>query len=179
MASTALSAWNARRGWRCTVIDMRKIKELYVKHKDFIMEVIHFGIVGVINTLMGWVIMAVLYNLIHLSYYLSSGISYFIGSVFSYHANAKVTFKVENRDKWLPWRFAVNIIVCYLIAFNVARPLVRNVLASQSAAIVDNVAMVLGMGFFVVMNFFGQKLFVFRKRDADASTEKHGDEQGS
>lgn len=143
---------------------MKKIKELYEQYKDFIMEVIHFGMVGVVNTLLGWVIMAVLYNLIHLNYYLSSGISYFIGSVFSYHANGKLTFKVENKDKWLPWRFAVNIIVCYLVAFNVARPLVRYLLSSQSTVIVDNVAMVLGMCIFIVMNFFGQKLFVFRKR---------------
>lgn len=142
---------------------MEKIKALYEKHKAFIMEVIHFGIVGVINTLMGWGIMAVLYNLIHLNYWLSSGISYFIGSVFSYQANSRVTFKVEERDKGLPWRFAVNIIVCYLIAFSVAQPLVKYVLSSQPVIIVDNVAMVVGMCFFIVMNFFGQKLFVFRK----------------
>ncbi len=144
---------------------MKKIKELYEKNKEFIMEVIHFGMVGVINTLMGWVIMAVLYNLIHMNYWLSSGISYFIGSVFSYHANGKLTFKVEDedRDKALPWRFAINIIVCYLVAFSVAQPFVEKVLASQPAVIVDNVAMVLGMCIFIVMNFFGQKLFVFRK----------------
>lgn len=143
------------------------MKDFYLKNRDFIMEVIHFGMVGVINTLMGWVIMAVLYNLIHLNYWLSSGISYFIGSVFSYHANAKLTFKVENKDKWLPWRFAVNIIVCYLVAFSVAQPLVRKVLVSQPQVIVDNVAMFLGMCMFIVLNFFGQKLFVFRK------TKKH------
>lgn len=142
------------------------MKALFLKYKDFIMEVIHFGMVGVINTLMGWIIMAVLYNLIHMNYWLSSGISYFIGSVFSYHANSKLTFKVENKDKGLPWRFAVNIIVCYLIAFGVAQPLVESVLASQPKVIVDNVAMVLGMGFFIVMNFFGQKLFVFKKIQA-------------
>lgn len=145
---------------------MTKIKELYDKYKDFIMEVIHFGIVGVINTLMGWGIMAVLYNLIHLNYWLSSGISYFIGSVFSYHANAKLTFKVEERDKWLPVRFAINIAVCYLIAFSVAQPFVKSLLTSSSEALVDNVAMIVGMGLFVVMNFFGQKLFVFRKRNS-------------
>lgn len=143
---------------------MKKIKELYVQHKDFIMEVIHFGMVGVMNTLLGWGIMAVLYNLVHLNYYLSSGISYFIGSVFSYHANGKLTFKVENKDKWLPWRFALNIIVCYAVAFGVARPLVRYLLASQPLVIVDNVAMIVGMGIFIFMNFFGQKLFVFRKK---------------
>lgn len=142
---------------------MGKIKELYAEHKNFVMEVIHFGMVGVINTVMGWVIMALLYNLIHMNYWLSSGISYFIGSVFSYHANSKVTFKVENKDKWLPWRFAVNIIVCYLIAFGIAKPLVKYVLASQPVVVIDNVAMVFGMCLFIVMNFFGQKLFVFRK----------------
>lgn len=142
---------------------MGKIKALYQTHKAFIMEVIHFGIVGVINTLMGWVIMAALYNLIHLNYWLSSGISYFIGSIFSYQANSRVTFKVEERDKGLPWRFAINIIVCYLIAYGIAQPLVRYVLSSQPVVIVDNVAMVVGMCFFVFLNFFGQKLFVFRK----------------
>ena len=136
------------------------------------MEVVHFGIVGVINTLMGLVIMEVLYNLVHMNYYLSSGISYFIGSVFSYHANGKLTFKVENKDKWLPWRFAVNIIVCYLAAYGVARPLVRYLLASQPVVVVDNVAMILGMGLFIVMNFFGQKLFVFRKKNVNAQSEE-------
>lgn len=154
---------------------MKKIKELYIRDKDFIMEVIHFGIVGVANTLMGLGIMEVLYNLIHLNYYLSSGISYFIGSVFSYHANGKLTFKVENRDKWLPWRFAINIIVCYLVAFGVAKPIVRHLLSSQSIVIVENVAMLLGMCIFIVMNFFGQKLFVFRKRGTRASIEESGD----
>lgn len=126
------------------------------------MEVIHFGIVGVMNTILGWVIMAVLYNLIHMNYWFSSGISYFIGSIFSYHANSRVTFKVENKDKGLPWRFAINIIVCYLIAFGVAQPLVEHVLSSQPVVIVDNVAMLLGTGIFIVLNFFGQKLFVFQ-----------------
>lgn len=146
------------------------MKALYLKYKDFIMEVIHFGMVGVINTFLGWVIMAVLYNLIHMNYWLSSGISYFIGSVFSYHANAKLTFKVENRDKWLPWRFALNIIVCYLVSFSVAQPLVGWLLdvsglaagGAFSQALFENIAMIFGMGIFIVMNFFGQKLFVFR-----------------
>ena len=154
------------------------MKALYLKYKDFIMEVIHFGMVGVINTLMGWGIMAVLYNLIHMNYWLSSGISYFIGSVFSYHANAKLTFKVEERDKWLPWRFALNIIVCYLIAFSVAKPFTGRVLdaiglSSEgriSTVLLENIAMILGMCLFIVMNFFGQKLFVFRKNKGKKET---------
>lgn len=152
------------------------MKALYLKYKDFIMEVIHFGMVGVINTMMGWAIMAVLYNLIHMNYWVSSGISYFIGSVFSYHANAKLTFKVENRDKWLPWRFALNIIVCYLVSFTVAKPLTARLLqviglsenGRVSQKLLENIAMIFGMGIFIVMNFFGQKLLVFRKRGVKA-----------
>lgn len=151
---------------------MKAVRALFEKYKDFIMEVIHFGMVGVVNTLMGWGIMALLYNLIHMNYWISSGISYFIGSVFSYHANAKLTFKVEQRDKWLPWRFALNIIVCYLVSFSVAKPLVARLIelsglargGGVSQALFENIAMIFGMGIFIVMNFFGQKLLVFRKR---------------
>lgn len=135
------------------------------------MEVIHFGIVGVMNTILGWIIMAFLYNLIHMNYWLSSGISYFIGSVFSYHANSKVTFKVEKKDKGLPWRFAINILVCYLTAFGVAQPLVEHILSAQPAVIVDNVAMILGMGIFIFLNFFGQKLFVFQTQKKHEKTD--------
>lgn len=151
---------------------MKKIRALFEKYRDFIMEVIHFGMVGVINTLMGWGIMALLYNLIHMNYWISSGISYFIGSVFSYHANAKLTFKVEERDRWLPWRFALNIIVCYLVSFSVAKPLVARLIeltglargGGLSQALFENIAMIFGMGIFIVMNFFGQKLFVFKSK---------------
>jgi putative flippase GtrA len=151
--------------------NVMKIKALYEKYKDFIMEVIHFGIVGVMNTLLGYLIMSGLYNLAHWNYWVSSGTSYFIGSVFSYYMNGKVTFKVENKDKWLPWRFAINIVACYGLAYGIARPLIRYLLSAQPPVVVDNVAMVLGMCLFIVMNFFGQKLFVFRTGRRES---KHG-----
>ncbi len=155
---------------------MRKMKQLYTQYKDFIMEVLHFGIVGVVNTLMGWLIMFLLYNLVHLNYWLSSAISYLIGGIYSYHANSRVTFKVEERDRWLPWRFAVNVIVCYLAAYSVAQPLVKFALSSQPKVIVDNIAMVVGTGLYIIMNFFGQKFFVFRKRNIKAQ-EDRGEEK--
>ncbi len=155
---------------------MRKMEQLYTQYKDFIMEVLHFGIVGVVNTLMGWLIMFLLYNLVHLNYWLSSAISYLIGGIYSYHANSRVTFKVEERDRWLPWRFAVNVIVCYLAAYSVAQPLVKYVLSSQPKVIVDNIAMVVGTGLYIIMNFFGQKFLVFRKRNIKTQ-EDRGEEK--
>ncbi len=156
---------------------MKKVKELYAEYKVFIMEVIHFGIVGVMNTLIGWIIMAGLYNLAHFNYWLSSGISYFVGSVYSYFMNSKLTFKVEKKDKWLPWRFALNIIVCYAIAYGVAKPTVKHLLASQPVVIVENAAMILGMCLFIGMNFFGQKLFVFRKRGIRSAADGKAEQE--
>ncbi len=155
---------------------MRKMQQLYTQYKDFIMEVLHFGIVGVVNTLMGWLIMFLLYNLVHLNYWLSSAISYLIGGIYSYHANSRVTFKVEKRDRLLPWRFAVNVIICYLAAYSVAQPLVKYVLSAQPKVIVDNIAMVVGTGLYIIMNFFGQKFLVFRKKSIKAR-EDRGEEK--
>ncbi len=155
---------------------MRKMKQLYMQYKDFIMEVLHFGIVGVVNTLMGWLIMFLLYNLVHLNYWFSSAISYLIGGIYSYHANSRVTFKVEERDRLLPWRFAVNVIICYLTAYSVAQPLVKYILSAQPKVIVDNIAMVVGTGLYIIMNFFGQKFFVFRKKNI-RTQENRGEEK--
>ena len=44
-----------------------------------------------------------------------------------------------------------------------AKPLVIRILAAQPAVIVDNAAMALGTVIFVALNFFGQKIVVFRK----------------
>lgn len=156
---------------------MKKWKNLYVQYKDFIMEVIHFGIVGVMNTLIGWLIMFGLYNLAHFNYWLASGISYFVGSVYSYWMNSRLTFKVEKKDKWLVWRFALNVIVCYGVAFGIAKPTVRALLSSQPQEVVENVAMLLGMCIFIVMNFFGQKLFVFRKKGIRSQGEPEGEQK--
>lgn len=148
---------------------MGGIRRLYEKNKVFIMEVINFCLVGVINTLMGLIVIEILYNIIHLNYWAASGISYSIGGVFSYFANGKVTFKVKekDRDRGLPWRFAINIIVCYLVAYGVAKPSVKYVLSSQPKVIVENIAIILGMVLFTVMNFFGQKFLVFKKAEKE------------
>ncbi|NLL77705.1 MAG: GtrA family protein [Clostridiales bacterium] len=128
-------------------------------------EVLHFGIIGVFNTLLGFVLVMVFYNVMHLNYWVASATSYIIGSIFSYFANKKLTFKVEETSRTYAVRFAINIAVCYFIAYGIARPLVRSVLGGYSRTIVENVAIVMGMGIFIVLNFIGQKFFVFRNKD--------------
>ena len=62
---------------------------------------------------------------------------------------------VEICDKYhclLPDRIQCGAAFCDLSVF-----------AGTENILIDNVAMLLGMCMFIVMNFFGQKIFVFRK----------------
>ena len=87
--------------------------------------VIRFIIVGVINTLFGTAIMFVFYNVFHLSYWISSASNYFFGSILSYFLNKSFTFKYGKADFKSIVRFTVNILVCYLLAYGIAKPVMR------------------------------------------------------
>ncbi len=125
--------------------------------------VIRFIIVGVINTLFGTAIMFVFYNVFHLSYWISSASNYFFGSILSYFLNKNFTFKYGKFDFKSLIRFTINILVCYLIAYGVAKPAARYLLSGQSVTIQENVAMLVGMVIFVGLNYLGQRFFAFKK----------------
>ncbi len=146
--------------------------------KKLFHEVLHFSMIGVFNTLLGFVLIMVFYNIWHWNYWVASGTSYVIGSIFSYFANKKLTFQVEG-DNWRSaFRFAVNTVICYLLAYGIAKPLVRKVMTQffmgysqkigefihmEAIEVEENVAILVGMGLFIIFNFLGQKFFVFAK----------------
>lgn len=132
---------------------------------------LRFIIVGLINTLFGTAIMFVFYNVFHLSYWLSSASNYFFGSILSYFLNKYYTFGFKERSLKVIARFALNISVCYLIAYGAAKPLVGLLLTGAPAAVRDNAAMLAGMCLFVALNYLGQRFFAFRKEAGEDKTE--------
>ena len=125
-----------------------------------------FLIVGVVNTLFGTAIMLVLYNVFGCSYWMSSFCDYFFGSILSYFLNKHFTFHYQGTDWRSIVKFALNIVVCYLIAYSLALPLTRQVLQhwELSTPVVENVAMLVGTGLFMVINYIGQKFFAFKRK---------------
>jgi len=125
-----------------------------------------FLVVGVVNTLFGTAIMLVLYNVFGCSYWVSSFCDYLFGSILSYYLNKRFTFHYQGSDWRSIVKFALNIVVCYLIAYSLALPLTRHALESMhlSKTIVENIAMLVGTGLFMVINYLGQKFFAFRRR---------------
>ena len=124
-----------------------------------------FILVGVINTLVGTAVMFSFYNIFHFSYWVSSAANYVVGSIVSYFLNKNFTFRNKSKDPMVLVRFIVNISVCYLLAYGIARPLVRKILSGQSVTIQENGAMLVGMCLFVGLNYLGQRFFAFRERE--------------
>ena len=121
-----------------------------------------FVMVGVINTIVGTTIMFVFYNLFHLSYWISSASNYFFGSICSYILNKHFTFQYHERGWASLFRFTINIIICYLLAYGIAKPVMQWILSDFSKTIQENVSMLLGMCLFVVFNYLGQRFFAFK-----------------
>ena len=139
------------------------MKELIKKFAD--KTFLRFVIVGVINTVFGTAIMFVFYNVLGLSYWLSSASNYFFGSILSYFLNKYYTFQYKKRSWRVAARFVVNISACYLIAYGLAKPLIALLMSGFSVSIQENAAMLCGMGLFVVLNYLGQRFFAFKKEE--------------
>lgn len=124
-----------------------------------------FIFVGALNTLFGTAVMFVCYNALNLNYWISSAANYILGSILSYFLNKYFTF--QNKDKGFKTvlKFIVNISLCYLIAYGAARPLVRLALSGGSEKFQENIAMLVGMGLFVILNYTGQRLAVFKTNE--------------
>lgn len=126
---------------------------------------IKFIIVGIINTVVGTSVMFILYNIFSVGYWMSSAANYIIGSIVSYFLNKYFTF--QNREKSFKQiiLFVINISLCYLIAYGVAKPMVAFILNQYNEKIQGNISMLAGMGLFVILNYFGQRLVVFRQSE--------------
>ena len=131
---------------------------------------IKFIIVGVINTIFGTAVMFTFYNLFHFDYWISSAANYFFGSILSYFLNKYYTFQYHKRSWKVIMKFTVNILVCYFVAYGVAKPLTLYILSSQPKVIQENVAMAVGMCLFVVLNYAGQRFWAFKKKDKNEDT---------
>ena len=125
-----------------------------MKTQLFDKTVIKFLAVGVVNTLVGCGTMFLLYNLAHCSYWGGGIVSFFLNKYF--------TFQNKTWEWSQVWKFAVNVTVCYLLGYSLAKPLVLHLLAGQAVNVQENVAMLVGMCLYTGLNYLGQRFFAFK-----------------
>lgn len=126
-------------------------------------KLIKFVLVGVVNTLVGMAIMFGLYNLAGCSYWVSSAANYILTSILSYILNKTFTFGNKDNVGSTAVRFALNIAVCYLLAYGIAKPAVNWMLSGALVSLRDNCSMFAGMVLFTGFNYIGQRFFAFRE----------------
>lgn len=133
--------------------------------KFFDPSMLRFLLVGVVNTLVGAGIMFLLYNLAGGSYWLSSAANYIVGGVVSYFLNKYYTFKNTERSWRQVLRFALNVAVCWLLAYGIAKPLALRLLAGFDEKLQTNAAMLAGLCLYTALNYLGQRFFAFRAKE--------------
>ncbi|WP_153551063.1 GtrA family protein [Ligilactobacillus murinus] len=100
-----------------------------------------FILVGIVNTIFGMGIMFIFYNFFHFSYWVSSASNYIFGSILSYFLNKHFTFQNKSKSLATVIKFTVNITICYLIAYNVAKPLAMWSFSGFDTHVQNNIAM--------------------------------------
>ena len=122
-----------------------------------------FLLVGVGNTLLS---MALMFLLEGLGYWPSTAIAYVAGAVMSFFLNKRFTFHSDEVLWKAAVKFAVNVAVCYVVGYGLAR-LVMGALSPLNplpAIWWERLSKLVGMGLYTVLNYFGQRFFAFRRR---------------
>lgn len=126
-----------------------------------------FILVGIVNTLTGSLIMFILYNAAGWSYWLSSGCNYFFTSILSFFLNKYFTFWKKQWSFFQVVSFILTIVISYFLAYGISKPLIHRLIGETGRGIKfqENISLLTGMIFFTALNYFGQRIIVFRRTD--------------
>lgn len=126
-----------------------------------------FLFVGVLNTVVGLSCIYIFLNVFHWDYWISTFVGNTVGACISYLLNKRFTFKSDARIATSVIRFLFVILLSYLIAYKVGLEIVELVAYQMNSLqeYVDEFAVLLGSGFYTLLNYFGQKYYVFPRRE--------------
>ncbi len=140
--------------------------------KFFDIKFLKFVLVGVLNTIVGTGLQFVFYNALGMSTLMSSSVSYLLASIMSYFLNKYFTFKNTEKGIKPVLRFALNIAVCYGLAYGIAIPITKMICNNLQLTMfgwsvekfAGNVSMLAGSCLFVAFNYVGQRFFAFKEK---------------
>lgn len=154
--------------------------------KDFFgRSFIFFVIIGIVNTIISLAIQFGLFAVLpeeltvtlfsntftysHFAYWISSATAFTLTSILSFILNKKYTFQNTDSVGKTAIKFALNIAICYLLAYSLAQPLTTKIIESTEmntfGISIDAIAMLVGQVVFTMLNYVGQKFFTFKNKD--------------
>ncbi|MFB6468130.1 GtrA family protein [Cytobacillus sp. Hz8] len=127
-------------------------------------QFVRFLMVGFLNTVVGLSVMYILLHLAGLSYWISTCLGNSIGAVVSYFLNRRFTFRSHSTITKSMLRFIAVILFCYVVSYTIGRNIVEWVLRNSNltSGIKTDIAVFISTGFYTVLNYLCQKVFVFK-----------------
>jgi putative flippase GtrA len=123
-----------------------------------------FLLVGLINTFIGLSVMYALLHGAHLSYWMSTFGGNIAGACVSYVLNKSFTFRSTQSVQHTIYRFFAVISLCYFLAYFIgirSAFWIMEQVADLPLTYVEDVAILFGTAFYTILNYFGQRQFVF------------------
>lgn len=132
-------------------------------------------VVGVLNYIFCTALMFFLFNVLGFSEHVSPLINYGLGSVIWYLGCKYLIFpdSVASPGQWL--RFGIEVVTCYAVSYYLLAPGTARFLLGYEkiydfftfgggAKVTANCEMAVGSLTYALLNYFGQRFFVFSKR---------------
>ena len=156
---------------------------------------VYYVIIGILNFIVCTAIMFLLFNFCGVGERIAPLFNYGLGSLIWYLACRFVIFRGKQNTWQQIVRFLAEVVACYLICYYLVAPLLSKALlryervrrlfsfgGSRETMIRGNCELTIGTLAYAVLNYFGQRYFVFsgryefhRKRRLAAAEDPHGD----
>ena len=107
-------------------------------------------------------LMFLLYNCLHVGYWIASACNYLVGGTMSYFLNRKYTFHSHDNRLRLLAKDVLHMVVCYFVSYSLAPVVTNFVLDHWTLHAKGNVSLAVGSVTFTILNYFGQRYVVFR-----------------
>ena len=155
---------------------MQKIKKLIkiVFSKEFILQVIKFGIAGGTTSIIDWGVLAICVRLLHMDSMLSNVFAFAISVTYNYWANAKFVFDFDNSKG--KKRVFITFVCLAAVGFGINELVmwIGNKILHYDPLIVK----VAGIALAAIFNFFSRKLILEKKKPAEGTAEEIPEEAG-
>lgn len=153
---------------------MKQLKSL------FDIKMWKFLLVGVANTVFNWVIVILLLKYAGFTPLVATAVSTVLASILSCVLNRYFTFRYQGDSARSILRFALNILVCYVLGYGIALLVIYpmfpgvesdwskilSILSGEKATKWDFFAAIIGSCLFTGFNYLGQRFFAFRETEA-------------
>lgn len=137
------------------------------KAMDFIksdagIELIIYGIVGVLTTVVNVAIFQLFSNVLNVHYLISNVVAWVVAVIFAFVANKLWVFKSKSWQRELVQREAISFVIARLMSLGVDMLIMY--LAVDILAVDELIAKIVANVFVIIINYVLSKLWIFKKK---------------